>query len=225
MISDYPVMTAGDDLAVAANTLIRERFVPAFSLQKISGGTKMLMQNPMFLKVSMHEQDISSRLAACGFALEIDKLEGYAIVRDMGEARRWSRALTDVQICILIVLAKLYYAETERVRNSAKTDVGELLRQVQGVYRMSVKVTQGTLTEALSVFESFHIIEREKGQFSSNDCSFWIYPTISSIVDSDFVDRYDSAFHRDDEFERRSEEEPVEEPEDESEGRLDDQEA
>lgn len=167
------------------------------------------VDNPDYLFLSRHYEDVQEYLSLLDWDLRRDSLNGYFYVLNTDEANRCN--LSKKETAILLALRLIYEESMERLglEQDAICTVREILEKVVTDYPVfPSKPNMEEVKRALMLLENHSIIQRIEGKFNQNDCKIAILPTILSAVSAHKLNLVASVLRKE-ELDEEAEENPA----------------
>lgn len=180
-----------------------------FIVKTIYRPDKGNINNPDYLFLSQHYEDIRDYLLLIDWQLHKDDFNGYFYVLNTEEANRLS--LNKTSTCILLALRMIYDENKDRMglEHDVLCTVRDVLEKVVTDYAiLSTRPNMDEVRRALSIMDDHNIIQKIDKKYSQKDCRFVILPTILTVVSSEKLNAIVSQI--------RKEEEEFEEAEEDS---------
>ena len=180
-----------------------------FIVKTIYRPDKGNINNPDYLFLSQHYEDIRDYLLLIDWQLHKDDFNGYFYVLNTEEANRLS--LSKTSTCILLALRMIYDENKDRMglEHDVLCTVRDVLEKVVTDYAiLSTRPNMDEVRRALSIMDDHNIIQKIDKKYSQKDCRFVILPTILTVVSSEKLNAIVSQI--------RKEEEEFEEAEEDS---------
>lgn len=180
-----------------------------FIVKTIYRPDKGNINNPDYLFLSQHYEDIRDYLLLIDWQLHKDDFNGYFYVLNTEEANKLS--LNKTSTCILLALRMIYDENKDRMglEHDVLCTVRDVLEKVVTDYAiLSTRPNMDEVRRALSIMDDHNIIQKIDKKYSQKDCRFVILPTILTVVSSEKLNAIVSQI--------RKEEEEFEEAEEDS---------
>ena len=164
------------------NQLLGKTFV----VKTIYRPDKGNINNPDYLFLSQHFEDVRDYLLMIDWDLHKDDFNGYFYVLNTEDANRLSLGKTATGI--LLALRMIYDENKDRMglEHDVLCTVREVLEKVVTDYAiLPSRPNMDEVRKALAILDDHSVIQKIDKKYSQKDCRFVILPTILTVVSSE----------------------------------------
>lgn len=157
-----------------------------FIVKTIYRPDKGNINNPDYLFLSQHYEDVRDYLLMIDWQLYKDDFNGYFYVLNTEEANKLSLGKTATGI--LLALRMIYDENKERIglEHDVLCTVHDVLEKVVTDYAiLPPRPNMDEVRKALTILDNHNVIQKIDRKYSQKDCRFVILPTILTAVSSE----------------------------------------
>ena len=171
-----------EQFKAVCNQLLGKTFV----VKTIYCPDKGNVNNPDYLFLSQHFEDVRDYLLMIDWDLHKDDFNGYFYVLNTEDANRLSLGKTATGI--LLALRMIYDENKDRMglEHDVLCTVRDVLEKVVTDYAiLPSRPNMDEVRKALAILDDHNVIQKIDKKYSQKDCRFVILPTILTVVSSE----------------------------------------
>ena len=195
-----------EQFKAVCNQLLGKTFV----VKTIYCPDKGNINNPDYLFLSQHFEDVRDYLLMIDWDLHKDDFNGYFYVLNTEDANRLSLGKTATGI--LLALRMIYDENKNRIglEHDVLCTVRDVLEKVVTDYAiLPSRPNMDEVRKALAVLDAHNVIQKIDKKYSQKECRFVIMPTILTVVSSEKLNAIVSQMRKEENGFEETEEDPA----------------
>ena len=181
-----------------------------FIVKTIYRPDKGNVNNPDYLFLSQHFEDVKDYLLMLDWDLYKDDFNGFFYVTNTSEANKLS--LNKTATSILLALRMIYDENKDRMglEHDVLCTVRDVLEKVVTDYAiLSTRPNMDEVRKAFTILDYHNVIQKIDKKYSQKDCRFVILPTILTVVSSEKLNSVVSQMRKEEDELEETEEDSV----------------
>ncbi len=181
-----------------------------FIVKTIYRPDKGNVNNPDYLFLSQHCEDVKDYLLMLDWDLYKDDFNGFFYVTNTAEANKLS--LNKTATGILLALRMIYDENKDRMglEHDVLCTVRDVLEKVVTDYAiLSTRPNMDEVRKAFTILDYHNVIQKIDKKYNQKDCRFVILPTILTVVSSEKLNSVVSQMRKEEDENEEAEEDSV----------------